>query len=123
MEHFSVYSEQCPSRNILEAISDKWSILILTVLERKLLRFGELRREVGGISQKMLMQTLQKLEKWGFVIRKAYPILPMKVEYSLTPLGQELCIILNALTSWTETHMKEILQAEEYYLNQVAENQ
>lgn len=123
MKQFSVYSEQCPSRNILEAISDKWSILIITVLTRKLFRFGELRREVGGISQKMLMQTLQKLERFGFITREVYPVLPMKVEYSLTPLGRELSIILNTLTFWTETHMNEIIQAEKYFLNKAAETQ
>lgn len=123
MDQYSVYSERCPSRTILEAISDKWSILIIAVLARKLCRFGELRREVGGISQKMLMQTLQKLEKYGFVIREAYPVLPMKVEYSLSPLGQELSIILNTFTLWTEANMNKILQAENYYLNKVAETQ
>ncbi len=121
MEQYSVYSERCPSRTILEAISDKWSILIIAVLARKLCRFGELRREVGGISQKMLMQTLQKLERYGFVIREAYPVLPMKVEYSLTPLGQELSAILSTFTCWTETHMNEIIDAEQHYLNKVAE--
>lgn len=69
------------------------------------------------------MQTLQKLEKYGFVIREAYPVLPMKVEYSLSPLGQELSIILNTLTLWTEANMNKILQAENYYLNKVAETQ
>lgn len=123
MQQYSVYSERCPSRTILEAISDKWSILILSVLAGKLCRFGALRREVGGISPKMLMQTLQKLEKYGFVIREAYPVLPMKVEYSLSTLGQELSIILNTLTLWTEANMNKILQAENYYLNKVAETQ
>ena len=76
MDHeFSVFSEKCPSRNVLEAISDKWSILILTILTQKTCRFGELRREVGGISQKMLVQTLQKLERCGFVARKSFPVL------------------------------------------------
>lgn len=123
MEQYSVYSERCPSRTILEAISDKWSILIIAVLVKKLCRFGELRREVGGISQKMLMQTLQKLERYGFVFREVYPVLPMKVEYSLTPLGQELSIILNTFTNWTEAHMNEILQAENHYLHKVTETQ
>lgn len=121
MEQFSVYSERCPSRNVLEAISDKWSILIITVLARKLFRFGELRREIGGISQKMLMQTLQKLERYGFVMREVYPVLPMKVEYSLTPLGKELSSILNIFTTWTETHMNEIMQSEQFFLNKLEE--
>lgn len=123
MEPFSVYSERCPSRNILEAISDKWSILILTILARKLFRFGELKREIGGISQKMLMQTLQKLERYGLLNREVYPVLPMKVEYSLTLLGQELSVILSSLTTWTETHMNEIIQAEKAFLNKLSETQ
>ena len=117
IKEFCVYSEQCPSRNVLEAISDKWSILVINRLSLKTCRFGELRREVGGISQKMLMQTVQKLERYGFISRKEYPVLPMKVEYSITPLGEELSNIVAMLTSWTEANMNEIIQAEKKFLN------
>ncbi len=78
----------------------------------KTYRFGELKREVGAISPKMLTQTLVKLERLGFVARQAFPVLPMKVDYSLTPLGQELALILNSLTTWTETNMDAIIRAE-----------
>src|SRR5688572_5050742 len=106
---FSVYSEKCPSRNVLEGISDKWSILIINLLFQKVYRFGELKREIDGISPKMLTQTLQKLEKYGFLTRQAFPVLPMKVEYELTPLGKELSSILHTLTEWTEKNMKQIV--------------
>jgi DNA-binding HxlR family transcriptional regulator len=105
---FSVYAERCPSRNVLEGISDKWSILVINLLRQKVYRFGELKREIGGISPKMLTQTLQKLERFGFVTRQEFPVLPLKVEYTLSPLGQELSVILNALTTWTEANMENI---------------
>jgi DNA-binding HxlR family transcriptional regulator len=113
---FNVYSEKCLSRNVLESISDKWSILVIDLLSKKTYRFGELKRAIGGISPKMLAQTLLKLERYGFVKRLPFPILPMKVEYSLTKLGNELSNILNLLTTWTEENMNEIIQAENQFI-------
>lgn len=115
-KEFNVYSEKCPSRNVLEGISDKWSILLIRLLSEKIYRFGELKREIGGISPKMLAQTLIKLERYGFINRESFPILPMKVEYSLTKLGKELSHILNSLTTWTENNMNEIIQAENEFI-------
>lgn len=115
IQPFSVYSDRCYSRNVLEGISDKWSILILTALSTGVFRFGELRRKVGGISQKMLTQTLKKLLSYGFIDRRSFPVLPMHVEYSLTPLGRELTIILNQLTFWTEKNMENIMANEEKF--------
>jgi DNA-binding HxlR family transcriptional regulator len=108
-QQYSVYAEQCPSRNILEGISDKWSILILSLLSKKTYRFGELKREIGGISAKMLVQTLNKLERYHFVNKETFPVLPLKVEYSLTAIGNELSIILSSLTRWTENNMNKII--------------
>ena len=116
-KEFSVYSEKCPSRNVLGGISDKWSILVISLLSQKVYRFGELKREVGGISPKVLTQTLQKLEKFGFLTRLSFPVLPMKVEYELTPLGRELSHILSALTVWTESNMQQIAQAEKEFIS------
>jgi DNA-binding HxlR family transcriptional regulator len=113
---FSVYAEKCPSRNVLEGISDKWSILILGILSANVYRFGELKRQIGGISPKMLTQTLQKLEKYGFIARTPFEVLPLKVEYALTPLGKELSLILHSLTTWTENNMHQIASAESNYL-------
>ncbi|HHT0594288.1 TPA: winged helix-turn-helix transcriptional regulator [Legionella anisa] len=115
-KNFSVYNERCPSHNVLEKISDKWSILIINILLNKTSRFGELKREAGGISPKMLTQTLMKLERFGFIVRHSFPVLPMKVEYSLTPLGNELGIILNSLTTWTEKNMDAIMLAENEFV-------
>lgn len=113
---FCVYSEKCPSRNVLESISDKWSILVINLLSKKIYRFGEFKREIGGISSKMLAQTLIKLERYGFVERQSFPILPMKVEYSLTKLGKELSNILTLLTTWTEANMNKIIQCEKEFI-------
>ncbi|KTD41075.1 winged helix-turn-helix transcriptional regulator [Legionella parisiensis] len=113
---FSVYNEQCPSHKVLEKIGDKWSILIINILFDKKFRFGELKREIGGISPKMLTQTLMKLERFGFIARYSFPILPMKVEYSLTALGKELGSILNSLTTWTEKNMDRIMHAESQFV-------
>lgn len=115
---YSVYNEKCPSHNVLEGISDKWSILVISLLSQKIYRFGELKREIGGISPKMLTQTLLKLERYGFVQRQSYPVLPMKVEYSLTRLGKELSAILVLLTRWTETNMDKIINAEKTFCEQ-----
>ncbi|WP_237758936.1 winged helix-turn-helix transcriptional regulator [Legionella birminghamensis] len=99
----------------MEKISDKWSILTVSILLKNTYRFGELKREIGGISPKMLTQTLNKLEGIGFIARESFPVLPMKVEYSLTPLGRELANILGSLTSWTEENMDKIMRAERQF--------
>lgn len=112
---YDVYHENCPSRKLLEIISNKWTILIIEKLAQKTYRFGELRREIGGISQKVLTQSLRLLEKNGFISRQDYSVLPLKVEYSLTPLGINLSSILVLITDWAETHMDDILQAQLEY--------
>lgn len=112
---FDVYNEHCPSRQLLEIISDKWTILIIEKLSQRTYRFGELRREIGGISQKVLTQTLRSLEKNGFIHRENYPVLPLRVEYSLTPLGQQLTAIVHTITAWAENHIGEILEARQEY--------
>lgn len=119
---YSVYNERCPSRNVLVGISDKWSILIINLLFHKVYRFGELKREIGGISPKMLSQSLNKLERYGFVARQSFPVLPMKVEYTLTPLGKNLGVVISSLTSWTVANMEKINQVEIDYLNKTKEN-
>ena len=116
-KEFSVYSEKCASRNVLEGISDKWSILVINLLFEKVYRFGELKRDIGGISSKMLTQTLQKLERYGFLARQSFPVLPMKVEYGLTLLGKELSAILHSLTEWTEKNMQQITSCEKNFIN------
>src|SRR6202035_5495534 len=104
-----VYSGPCPARELLDRIADKWTTLIIGVLTEieTPVRFTELRRAIGGISQKMLTQTLRDLERDGLVTRTIYPEIPPRVEYELTPLGRTLCGPLGSLTQWAHDHMDE----------------
>src|SRR6059058_6197215 len=98
----SVMDAQCPSRLVLDRIADKWTALIIQLLSKKTMRYAELQREIGGISQKMLTQTLRSLERDGLVDRKVYPVVPPKVEYSLSRLGRTLIEPLRGLCRWSE---------------------
>ncbi len=111
------FSGNCPVRELLDRIADKWTTLIIGMLGRGdgAVRFGELRRSVSGISQKMLTQTLRDLERDGLVTRTLYPEIPPRVEYSLTPLGRTLDEPLSALARWAERHMPEVRSAQEAF--------
>jgi DNA-binding HxlR family transcriptional regulator len=104
----SVLKPQCPSRIVLDRIADKWTALIIHVLANGTQRYGGLLREIGGISQKMLTQTLRSLERDGLVLRKVHPVVPPKVEYSLTRLGRTLIDPLHMLCRWSERHLPEL---------------
>jgi DNA-binding HxlR family transcriptional regulator len=104
----SVLKPRCPSRIVLDRIADKWTALIIQVLANGTHRYAALQREIGGISQKMLTQTLRSLERDGLVLRKVHPVVPPKVEYSLTRLGRTLIDPLNALCRWSEKHLPEL---------------
>src|SRR5213592_1335255 len=104
----SVLEPQCPSRFVLERIADKWTALVIQILARGTMRYAELQRAIGGISQKMLTQTLRSLERDGLVQRKVHPVVPPKVEYSLTKLGRTLIEPLHALCRWSEKHLHEL---------------
>ncbi|MBN8645712.1 MAG: helix-turn-helix transcriptional regulator [Planctomycetes bacterium] len=108
----SVFNERCPSQIILERIADKWTVLIIHKLDKKTMRFGELKREIGGVSQKMLTQTLRNLEHDKLVERKVYPVVPPKVEYSLTPLGRTLLNPLGALCRWAQEHIEDVIEMD-----------
>jgi DNA-binding HxlR family transcriptional regulator len=99
----------------LDRIADKWTVLVVGALEDKTKRFGELRREIGGVSQKMLTQTLRGLERDGLVARKVYASVPPKVEYSLTELGRTLIRILEAIREWSEENIEDVLKARNVY--------
>src|SRR5207248_7593256 len=104
-----VMNEKCPSREVLDRIADKWTALIILALsEAGTMRYGELQRRIGGISQKMLTQTLRSLEDDGLVERVVYPVVPPMVEYSLTPLGRTLTEPLEAICHWAEKHLPEL---------------
>lgn len=104
----NVFNARCPSQFILERIAEKWAVLIIHKLDKKTMRFGELKREIGGISQKMLTQTLRNLEGDGLVSRTVHPVVPPKVEYNLTPLGRTLLGPLGTLCRWAQEHAEDI---------------
>jgi DNA-binding HxlR family transcriptional regulator len=111
-----VFQANCPTQRVLETIADKWSVIVIYALsQEEMRRYSELQRVIGGISQKMLTQTLRKLERDGLVERKVYPVVPPKVEYSLTPLGHTLTELLKAICQWTQIHWDEIEAARERY--------
>ncbi|MEV4946220.1 helix-turn-helix domain-containing protein [Streptomyces sp. NPDC053755] len=105
----------CPSRLVLEHVTSRWGVLILIALLERSYRFGELRREVGGVSEKMLTQTLQTLERDGFVHRDAKPVIPPRVDYSLTDLGVEAARQVAELGRWTERRVAAVLRARARY--------
>jgi DNA-binding HxlR family transcriptional regulator len=107
-----VFNAGCPSRRILELLAEKWALLLVHALATGPARTAELRRRVGGISEKMLIQTLRRLERSGFVARRAYPKVPPRVEYALTPLGTSLSEPITTLDRWVERHLAEIDAAQ-----------
>lgn len=108
-----VYSAQCLSRAALDRIADKWTALIVGALAPGPLRYGELRRVVEGVSEKMLTQTLRSLERDGLVVRDEQPSVPPRVSYALTPLGRTLEEPLAAVRDWAERHINEVNAARE----------
>jgi DNA-binding HxlR family transcriptional regulator len=105
----------CPSRAVLEHVTSRWGVLVLAALLDKPHRFSELRREVGGVSEKMLAQTLQTLERDGFVNRDAKPVIPPRVDYSLTPVGREVAEQVWTLTRWVESKLDDVFAARDTY--------
>ncbi|MDR0235809.1 helix-turn-helix domain-containing protein [Acinetobacter sp.] len=109
-----VYRADCPSRAILDQIADKWSMLVLMVLDKPH-RFNAIKRRLDGISQRVLTQTLRKLERNGMVTRTIINGRILGVEYALTPLGQSLKSPFNALYDWTVEHMEAIQANQSHY--------
>lgn len=103
---------QCPSREVLKHITSRWGVLVLIVLQDGTRRFSELRRQIGGVSERMLAQTLQWLEGDGLVNRVAFNVVPPHVEYSLTPLGQEAASKVSELADWIETRLPDVLASD-----------
>jgi len=106
-----LFSPDCPSREVLRHVTSRWGVLVLVALLSGTHRFGELRRMIGGVSERMLAQTLQWLESDGFVERRSYPVVPPHVDYSLTPLGREVAARVETLADWIEENLPAILQA------------
>ncbi|MET8172500.1 winged helix-turn-helix transcriptional regulator [Streptomyces clavifer] len=111
----SVNQPMCPSRLVLEHVTSRWGVLVLAALLERSYRFSELRRTIGGVSEKMLTQTLQTLERDGFVHRDAKPVIPPRVDYSLTPLGREAADQVWGLARWTERRVDAVHAAREAY--------
>jgi DNA-binding HxlR family transcriptional regulator len=111
LQRGDLFAERCPSRDVLQHVTSRWGVLVLVALLGGTHRFSELRRKVGGVSERMLAQTLQWLEGDGFVLRTAYPVVPPHVEYSLTPLGVDVGLRVQALADWIELSLPAILQA------------
>nr|WTB36243.1 helix-turn-helix transcriptional regulator [Streptomyces sp. NBC_00830] len=105
----------CPSRLVLEHVTSRWGVLVLAALLERSYRFSELRREVGGVSEKMLAQTLQTLERDGFVHRDAKPVIPPRVDYTLTELGKEAAEQVWGLARWSERRLDAVHAARETY--------
>jgi DNA-binding HxlR family transcriptional regulator len=104
-----------PFQKVLTRLSNKWNVLVIRRLAKKTMRHSQLKRDIGNISQKMLTQTLRELERSGLIERKVYPVIPPKVEYSLTELGETLVEPLNVLCDWAIEHIDEVENAVEFY--------
>ena len=109
------YQRNCPSRRLLDRIGDRWTVLIVGTLDAGPRRFSATAADVDGISQKMLTQTLRSLERDGFVVRTAYPVVPPHVEYELTDLGRSLQEQLHALERWAIEHMDTVVAEQDRY--------
>lgn len=105
----------CPIRNVLDKVGNKWSLLVLVALDSRRLRFMELKRLIGDITQRVLTQTLRNLERDGYVARRVYPTSPPTVEYWLTPLGKSLLKPMFTLIAWANSHFAEVVHARKAF--------
>ncbi len=109
LQRGQLFSPDCPSRAVLQHVTSRWGVLVLVALLAGTHRFSDLRRKVGGVSEKMLAQTLQWLESDGFVLRVSRPVVPPHVEYSLTPMGTEVARQVEGLVDWIEGNLHRIM--------------
>jgi DNA-binding HxlR family transcriptional regulator len=112
---WDAYKQNCPTRAVLDRIADKWTVLLLALLDEQPARFNTLRRKVEGISQKMLTQTLRRLERDGLVTRTVLPTSPVQVEYAITPLGRTLADSVNPIRRWALAHIEDVIGAQHRY--------
>jgi DNA-binding HxlR family transcriptional regulator len=108
----NVYSAACPSRRVMAVLAEKWTLLIVAQLAQGPMRTAEIRRQVDGVSEKMLIQTLRKLEGFQLVSRRSYPEVPPRVEYRLTPLGRSLARLASLFGRWVERNVVSLVRAE-----------
>jgi DNA-binding HxlR family transcriptional regulator len=114
-EEFDVFVATCPSRLLLDRISDKWVTLVLCALADGPMRFSELARQLAGVSQKMLTQTLRTLERDGLVSRSVTPSVPVRVDYELTALGTSLLLPIQHVKEWAEAHVPAVRESQDRY--------
>ncbi|MGW4090909.1 winged helix-turn-helix transcriptional regulator [Nocardia sp. NPDC004750] len=114
-QRYDAYVAECPTRQLLDRISDKWVSLVLAALADGPLRYGELNRIIAGVSPKMLTQTLRGLERDGLVERRITAEVPVRVDYELTPLGRSLQPVMSAVKAWAETRMDDVIAARARY--------
>lgn len=112
---FNVYNQGCPARLVLDHLGDKWALLVLDRLRDGPVRFNAIRRDINGVSQKVLSQVLKRLERDGMVARTAFPTVPVTVEYALTELGTTLTARVGPLLHWAEDNMTQIRAAQTAY--------
>jgi len=113
--HWDVFNSLCPTREVLDLVADKWSVLVVQRLSGGTLRFAQIRRAVDGISQKVLTNTLRGLERDGIVTRRIYASVPPRVEYSLTDLGKSLIGLVAGICSWAESNIEQVQAARVLY--------
>jgi DNA-binding HxlR family transcriptional regulator len=114
-QRWNMMDAACPTRQVLDRIADKWTMLVIVALEDGTLRFSELRRRVEGVTQKMLTQTLRRLERDGMVDREVIATVPVTVRYTLTPMGHSLADAVNVIRTWAYDNMDAIETARGAY--------
>jgi DNA-binding HxlR family transcriptional regulator len=105
----------CRAREVLQRVGDKWSVYVIDLLGQRTMRFSELHRSIDGITSRMLTVTLRGLERDGIVFRTIHPVIPPRVDYELTPMGQTLLDTIGQLVRWTDSHLPEIDAARAAY--------
>jgi DNA-binding HxlR family transcriptional regulator len=112
---YNIYSKSCPARAFFDRLADHWSLLILSLLRKEAFRFNQIKREVEGISQKVLSQKLKQLERDGLIIRTAFATVPVTVEYCLTDLGHDFAKTIEQFACWAEQNIQQVKQAQKVY--------
>lgn len=118
---YDVYDSECPARAVLDHVGDKWALLVLNRLGQGPVRFNALRRDIHGLSQKVLSQVLKRLERDGLIGREVFPTVPVTVEYSLTRMGECLNANVGPLLKWAEANMDQIRAAQAAYDERLSE--
>ncbi|MDC4474327.1 helix-turn-helix transcriptional regulator [Acinetobacter baumannii] len=118
---YNIFQQHCPARLFFEKIADKWVLLILNILEHETQHFNLLKKNIEGISPKVLSQKLKMLERDGFIERKIQDTCPIRVDYSLTPLGQNVAAMAYQLKEWAETNIEQVLAAQIIYDEKILE--